>query len=96
MIEIEKKVLLNRVVFYIKGTNILHREDGPAVEAADGAKKWLINGKLHREDGPAVIFENGTVEWYLDGKGYEKEQWFEALNTEQKEKALYSKYFIAG
>jgi hypothetical protein len=32
----------------------LHRENGPAVEAANGDKYWYINGKIHREDGPAV------------------------------------------
>jgi hypothetical protein len=25
--------------------NILHREDGPAIEAANGTKYWYINGK---------------------------------------------------
>jgi hypothetical protein len=34
----------------------LHREDGPAVEYADGSKKWYLNGKLHREGGPAVEY----------------------------------------
>ena len=31
-----------------------HREDGPAVEYANGYKSWYINGELHREDGPAI------------------------------------------
>lgn len=31
-----------------------HREDGPAVEYADGSKYWYQNGELHREDGPAI------------------------------------------
>ena len=52
--------------WYLNGK--LHREDGPAVEWADGTKEWFINGKLHREDGPAVEWANGTKEWYLDGK----------------------------
>jgi hypothetical protein len=118
MIEIEKKVLLNRVVFYIKGTRTLHREDGPAIiwndgstewyyygelhrkdgpalfDIEDSCEEWRMNGKLHREEGPAVIFGNGTVEWYLNDKLFSKEEWFEALAEEQKEKALYSKYFI--
>jgi hypothetical protein len=29
-----------------------HREDGPAIECADGGKYWYINGQYHREDGP--------------------------------------------
>ena len=31
-----------------------HREDGPAVEWANGNKAWYRNGKQHREDGPAI------------------------------------------
>ena len=46
----------------------LHREDGPAIEYADGAKAWYLNGKLHREDGPAVEWAGGDKEWYLHGK----------------------------
>ena len=37
-------------------TGLVHREDGPAIEYADGAKAWYINGTLHREDGPAVEY----------------------------------------
>ena len=46
----------------------LHREDGPAVELADGAKYWYIDGNLHREDGPAIEYANGTKYWFLHGK----------------------------
>jgi len=38
----------------------LHREDGPAIEWADGSKEWWINEKLHREDGPAIEWADGT------------------------------------
>jgi hypothetical protein len=44
----------------------LHREDGPAIECANGDKYWYINDQFHREDGPAVEFANGTKEWYLN------------------------------
>ena len=44
----------------------LHREDGPALEYADGTKAWYINGKLHREDGPAAELANGTKCWYIN------------------------------
>ena len=37
-----------------------HREDGPAVEYADGSKEWYLNGKLHREDGPACEYADGS------------------------------------
>ena len=44
-----------------------HRDDGPAVEWADGDKFWLINGKRHREDGPAIEYADGSKEWWLNG-----------------------------
>jgi hypothetical protein len=47
---------------------ILHREDGPAVECANGNKWWFLNGKVHRENAPAVIRANGDKEWFLHGK----------------------------
>ena len=46
----------------------LHREDGPAVEWADGDKEWYLNGNRHREDGPAVEMANGTKHWLLNDK----------------------------
>ena len=42
----------------------LHREDGPAVEYANGNKYWYQNGKLHREDGPAIERANGDKRWF--------------------------------
>jgi hypothetical protein len=48
--------------------NKLHREDGPAVECADGYKAWYINGKLHRENGPAAEYADGDKWWYINGK----------------------------
>ena len=47
---------------------LLHREDGPAVEYADGYKAWFVNGECHREDGPAVEWADGTKEWWFKGK----------------------------
>jgi len=44
-----------------------HREDGPAIELADGYKAWYLNGKLHRENGPAIEWV-GTKEWFLNGQ----------------------------
>jgi len=43
-----------------------HREDGPAVEWADGSKFWFINGQLHLEDMPAYEGANGDKSWYLN------------------------------
>ena len=55
--------------WYLNGK--LHREDGPAVEFADGDKFWYLNGKLHREDGPAVEYADGD-KFGLNGKYTEK------------------------
>jgi hypothetical protein len=43
-----------------------HREDGPAIEYANGDKSWFINDQFHREDGPAVEYADGDKEWYLN------------------------------
>ena len=43
---------------------VLHRENGPAVEYADGSKIWYQNGQLHRTDGPAIDRANGHKEWW--------------------------------
>ena len=44
-----------------------HRDDGPAVEYANGDKMWYRNGKLHRDDGPAIEYANGTKVWHRNG-----------------------------
>jgi len=56
--------------FYYKDKEktILHREDGPALELANGDKYWYLNGKRHREDGPAIEDADGDKEWYLNGE----------------------------
>jgi hypothetical protein len=52
MSEIIKTILPSRTVWCLNGQ--LHREDGPAVEWADGSKIWCQHGKFHRLDGPAI------------------------------------------
>jgi hypothetical protein len=54
--------------FWRNESGELHREDGPAIEGANGTKKWYLNGKLHRVDGPAIEWEDGDKEWWLNGK----------------------------
>jgi len=46
---------------------VLHRENGPAIEYADGDKFWYQNGQLHRTDGPAIEWSDGTESWYQNG-----------------------------
>ena len=56
--------------FYYKDRemNISHREDGPAIEHADGSKRWYFHGKRHREDGPAIELADGSKFWCLNDK----------------------------
>ena len=97
MIEVEKIVHRTVTLYIIKGTDLPHRADGPAIEWDNGDKEWYINGKLHRDDGPALILADGRIFWYLNDICFDKkEEWFEALTEEQKEKVLYSEYFIRG
>ena len=44
----------------------LHRENGPAIEWAEGIKSWYINGQRHREDGPAIEWASGDKYWYIN------------------------------
>ena len=46
----------------------LHRDDGPAIERADGTRSWFVNGQRHRDDGPAFEGEDGTRSWFVNGK----------------------------
>ena len=65
MIEYTVKVHLNDTKkWWLNGE--LHREDGPAVEWANGSKFWYLRGQRHREDGPAVEWANGDKAWYLN------------------------------
>jgi len=80
----------NRKTYYIKRGKI-HREDGPAIEYADGrgiTKEWYIRGLRHREDGPAFEYANGDKVWYQynnihrkDGPAFERgdgyKEWWE-------------------
>jgi hypothetical protein len=63
----------------------LHREDGPAVECANGTKRWYINGKLHREDGPAVEWADGDRWWCIAGVIYLTLADFERINRTRKQ-----------
>ena len=59
---------------------LLHREDGPACEYADGAKCWYQNGKRHREDGPACEYVDGCKSWFLNGKYLTEDEFNERMN----------------
>ena len=63
-----KEVDQSGTIFYYNNKKQLHREDGPAVEYADGEKHWYKNGKHHRENGPAVEHADGYKAWWRNGK----------------------------
>ena len=48
-------------------TGKLHRDDGPAIEWANGTTEYYKNGALHRDDGPAVEHADGTKKHYKNG-----------------------------
>ena len=54
--------------YYKKGTKIIHREDGPAIERPNGDKAWIINGSFHKINGPAIEWDDGYKAWYINGK----------------------------
>jgi hypothetical protein len=74
MIEYKVRVYDNGDRFWRNQNGHLHREDGPAIEWADGSKFWYLNGQLHREDGPAIEYADGTKFWYLNGERMSEEE----------------------
>ena len=66
-----------------RNMTIRHREDGPAVEWADGDTCWYRDGKLHREDGPAVEYVDGSEEWWIDGVNMTKYKFNKILNAKK-------------
>jgi hypothetical protein len=70
---------LGNRIWYLNGQR--HREDGPAIEYADGDKEWYLNGQRHREDGPAIEYANGDKFWYLNGKVLTENKFYEISNS---------------
>ena len=58
--------------WYKFGTNKYHRENGPAIEWADGDKYWFLNGKRLTEqefNRRMNSYNNKIIE--IDGKKYQ-------------------------
>jgi hypothetical protein len=93
MIEYTVKVDVDGTRWYLDGKR--HREDGPAIEHANGYKAWYLNGKCHREDGPAIERANGDKFWYIDDKRLTEEE-FKAHtnNCNGKEVVIDGKTYI--
>ena len=70
----------NKRYYSDREMTIIHREDGPAIENANGFKSWYLNGKRHREDGPALEWSDGSKEWYLNGKRITEEEFNARMN----------------
>ena len=70
----------SKFYFSDREMNILHRDDGPAIEYADGSREWFLNGKLHREDGHAVEYADNSKEWYLNGEELTEEEFNARMN----------------
>ena len=48
--EYKVRVYDNGDIYWRNQEGQLHREDGPAVEYADGSKEWWVNGQRMTED----------------------------------------------
>jgi len=94
-----KKILRNGTIEWHNEAGRLHREDGPAIEYANGTKEWWVNGQRHRVNGPAIERADGAKFWYLNGKrhrvdgpacewadGY-KEWWLNSIYLSEQEHA---------
>jgi hypothetical protein len=47
--------------------DVLHRENGPAIEWYDGMQSWYLNGKYYCEDGHDMrVFIIGLLKWIRD------------------------------
>lgn len=59
---------IDGTIYYKKGTTIIHRLDGPAIEHISGIKSWYLDGERHRLDGPAIEIPDIKKEWFVNGK----------------------------
>ena len=63
----------SKIYYKDKEMTKVHREDGPAIEYANGYKSWYINGNRHREDGPAIEWSDGYKSWFINGKRHRED-----------------------
>lgn len=77
------KIINQDDIRYIDDNQLLHREDGPAIEYVsgpfEGHKVWMIHGKYHRIDGPAIEFYNNENYYWIDDEKYSFEEWQEII-----------------
>ena len=63
----------NGTIHWYNQQDQLHNEHGPAIECADGTKRWYLNGERHREDGPAIKWADGSKSWYRNGERHRED-----------------------
>ena len=69
---------------YYNGAGQLHRDDGPAVEWANGSKMWYQNGIRHRTDGPAIEWADGRKEWWINGTQMTEDEFNQAVKQNDR------------
>ena len=74
---------------YYNKDNILHRTNGPAVEYADGTKRWLQDGQYHRIDGPAMEYPTGDNRWFINGKELTEAEFNQASKVTMSEQDVF-------
>ena len=75
MITYEVKVYTDGTTWWYLNDK-LHRQDGPAIEWANGDKEWWFGGERHRQDGPAVEHTFLDMKkWYLNGERLTENEW---------------------
>lgn len=86
--EIVKKIEKNgNFKCTIKGTNIIHCEDGPA-EKYGSDENWYKAGQLHRIGGPALT-SGGYQEWWVNGQ-------LHRLDGPATEDGAYKRHYVLG
>ena len=60
------------------------RDDGPALEYAEGIREWFKNGLRHRENGPAIIWDDGFCLYYLNDNLYFKKEYWKEIEKIKK------------
>lgn len=97
-----------KIIYFKYGDfQVIHREDGPAVNLyyGDGKisnEKYIINGELHREDGPAIIhydYNYGFIKeefYYKNGKCHKEDGPAEIYYKKSKKLARKPHYYYNG
>jgi hypothetical protein len=65
-----------------------HRDDGPAVEFADGTKLWYQHGLLHRDDGPAAMYADGDKLWWSNNERISFDEWLDEVDISDEAKVM--------